>query len=155
MTPYEQASEFYRTRTPSKSESLTKLLEFHYREGCVLSTSRVFVLARVRPLTDLIARSLPPWPRLPDAWFIEYLAGSMVDALTAMPFWLPYVAFERKGRLKVYATATLVNRLLKDAPLENGDANPLLRGRRGGHRQTSSTPVTHFRSGEFGQGPRA
>lgn len=46
-----------------------------------------------------------------DTWFIEYFHGSIGAIVGFMPFWLPFVAFERKGRLKVYSTATIVNRV--------------------------------------------
>ena len=46
-----------------------------------------------------------------DTWWIEYLGGSVEEALTHLPHWLPKIEFARRGRRRVYWTATLVARL--------------------------------------------
>jgi hypothetical protein len=145
MTPYEHASAFY-SRSPYKSGHLTQLLSRFLQGGCVVCTPQVFVLAEVHQWHDY-----PSGPR-DNYWFIEYLSGDMATALTLMPFWLPYVAFARRGRMKVYATATLVNRILTDERLQNRDGDPLLRRWRRGQGETTGTTGTDGCSGEFGEG---
>lgn len=130
MTPYEQASELYRQNP--QFGSFDHLLTFHLKEGVVMSGPHVFLMARQVSTTTI-----------DDTWFIECGVGSMEAMITAMPFWLPFIQFARKGRLKVYATATLVNRILRDEPVENGHADPLLRGRRGGQGEATGASIPH------------
>ena len=151
MTPFAQASAFY-SRTPYKSGHLTSLLEFHIREGCVVSTPRLFMMARPAVSTWSYAffnnDPIPLHGRTPRVWFIEYLAGDFDLAVLVFPFWLPYIAFERRGRLKVYATAALINRILKDAPVENGPTDPLSRRRWRGQSQDPAAPFADLGRGE-------
>lgn len=49
-----------------------------------------------------------------DTWWIEYAAGDVEELLCHLPFWLPFIAFNAKGRYRQYATARLVNRFLRD-----------------------------------------
>ena len=88
MTPYAAASAFYLSH-PNEGQFLT-VLEFHFREGCVISTPTLFMMGRPVCL----------YRNYTDTWFVEFAAGSMRDAVCAMPFWLPFIAFARKGRLK-------------------------------------------------------
>lgn len=97
-----------------------------------MSGPHVFLMARQVSTTTI-----------DDTWFIECGVGSMEAMITAMPFWLPFIQFARKGRLKVYATATLVNRILRDEPVENGHADPLLRGRWGGQGEATGASIPH------------
>src|SRR6185503_9381269 len=63
-----------------------------------------------------------------DQWWIEFLAGDMKEVLGHLPFWLTYISYSRRGNVNVHATATLVNRLLKNDPVQNGSADALPRG---------------------------
>lgn len=130
MTPFETASELYR-KNPQHGE-FDHLLTFHLKEGVVVSTPTVFMMAR-----QVSSYAID------DAWFIEVGVGDMGAMIAAMPFWLPYIQFARKGRLKVYATATLVNRILRDETVENGHADTLLRGRWGRQGQEPSPSVSN------------
>lgn len=115
MSPLYHASEFYRAH-PNQG-NLNDLLNFHLKEGCVVSTPKVFMMARPVCISGLD----------PDAWFIEYGSGDMGAMFDLMPFWLPFIAFQRKGRMKVYATATLANRILRDEIPKDGHVDAVLR----------------------------
>lgn len=97
MTLWEKASAVL-----PPGETLEDLLLQFAKEGCVVVNPFVLVLAK--PIayrgTDI------------DCWWVYLAAGSAEHALLAMPFYLPLVAFERKGRVKVMNTEMLTRRLL-------------------------------------------
>lgn len=126
MSPYQQASELYR-KNPQFG-SFDQLLTFHLKEGVVLSGPHVFLMARQVSTAGI-----------DDTWFIECGVGSMEAMIAAMPFWLPFIQFARRNRLKVYATATLVNRILRDEPIQDGPSDSLLRGRWSGEDQAAGS----------------
>jgi hypothetical protein len=68
-------------------------------------------------------------------WWIEFAAGSVEELILKLPFWLPIISFNRRGRHRTYATATLVNRFLKNDRLQDGPVDAVPRwGRRAGSR---------------------
>lgn len=98
------------------------LLVYWLHNHYVYSSQTVFVVAKPEP----------------DCWWIEYLAGDMMEALNHLPYWLPQIAFNRRHHPKIYWTAHLVKKLLRKpicdvkgshAAVENGLADPLLRRR--------------------------
>lgn len=98
MTPFDQFKAFHGTAWPQK------LLDY-LSNGWVYSSPTCFALVGMR---------LNPDGREFDTWFIEYLAGDVKEAIHHLPFYLPYIAFNRKGKTKLYATATITRRFLKD-----------------------------------------
>lgn len=132
MTHYEKAVAFYRARG-------RRTLEFDLMVNCFAMNPNgvVFINENIFLLAE--ARCYGAGGQV-DTWWIEFLSGDMRDAFLAMPFWLPQVAFERKGRVKVYATATLINRILRDESFQNGPSDQVLRrGRRRAHQGTAAT----------------
>ena len=97
MTPFDQFKAFHGTEWPQK------LLDY-FNHGWVYSSPWCFALVRIEP--DLETQC--------NHWFIEYLAGDVKEAIHHLPFYLPYIAFNRKGKTKLYATATITRRFLKD-----------------------------------------
>jgi hypothetical protein len=93
VTPFEQFKEFHGTAWPQK------LLDY-FNHGWVYSSPTCFALVQVSGFEA--------------CWFIEYLAGDVKEAIHHLPFYLPYVVFNRKGKTKLYATATITQRFLKD-----------------------------------------
>ena len=93
MTPFDQFKAFHGTAWPQK------LLDY-LNKGWVYSSPTCFALVQVSGLEA--------------CWFIEYLAGDVKEAIHHLPFYLPYVVFNRKGKAKLYATATITQRFLKD-----------------------------------------
>lgn len=92
----------------SIGEDFDRALLFHVERGYVIAAPDVL----------LIGRPVALYGPHDDAWWIEYLSGDIVTALEQMPFWLPFIVFGRKGRVKAYATAKIVNRVLKDGPTD-------------------------------------
>lgn len=93
MTPFDQFKAFHGTAWPQK------LLDY-LNYAWVYSSPTCFALVRVSAVES--------------CWFIEYLAGDVKEAIHHLPFYLRYVAFNRKGKPKIYATATITRRFLKD-----------------------------------------
>ncbi len=108
MSPMEHAARFYRHELPDV-----------IRDNYSISTPTLFCLYRV------VAIHGPD----PDTFWIEYFSGKMVELLEHIPFWLPYVAFQRRGRTKCHALATMVNKVVAHDPAKNGNADALSRGR--------------------------
>jgi len=49
-----------------------------------------------------------------DCWFIWLYAGDLTKAFTIVPYWLPYVAYERRDRLQIRETSKIMKLLMKD-----------------------------------------
>ncbi len=136
MTHFENASEFYRTYSPSISpDHLTHLISLYIREGCVVSTPDLFALFKVREFT------------FGKVWWIEYFSGDMRMLVGLFPFWLPFVAFERRRRVRCYATATIINKLFSNDDIQDGPSDPLLRRGRGWWETQDSTSTQSHSSG--------
>ncbi len=97
MTPFDQFKAFHGTAWSQK------LLDY-LNHGWVYSSETCFVL--VSACVDDA-----PEDRF---WFIDYLAGDVKEAIHHLPFYLPYIAFNRRNRPKIYATATITQKFLKD-----------------------------------------
>ena len=97
MTPFDQFKAFHGMRWSQK------LLDY-LGDSWVYSSPTCFALVG-RPIT---------YSQEFDTWFIDYLSGDVKEAIHHLPFYLPYIAFNRKGKTKLYATATITRRFLKD-----------------------------------------
>jgi len=97
VTPFDQFKAFHGTAWP-------QMLLDYLNRGWVYSSPTCFALASLEPFVETEA----------SVWFIEYLAGDVKEAIHHLPFYLRYVAFNRKGKPKLYATATITRRFLKD-----------------------------------------
>lgn len=95
-------------------------------------------------------------------WWIEYAAGDIGEMLAVLPEWRPAIAFNRRGKRRVYHLASLVNKLLPSSRInvkavlsetaKDGSFDPLLR--RGWRRegQAAETTCAHAGSRELSQG---
>ena len=97
MTPLEHARKFYGARW---GDVFSLYLSSYY----VYSSPDAFIMAKPED----------------EHWWVEYASGDLGRFLTIMPFWLPYVMFKRRDKLKIYATATLTNKIFKDDPAKDG-----------------------------------
>jgi hypothetical protein len=119
-------------------ESFDAMLEEYLENGYVIST----------PDLLLIGKTTPTYSKIADTWHVEYADGNINAIVIALPFWLPYVSFCRKGRLKVYATATLVNKVLRNETIQNGRIDPVLWRRWSGQDQAPTSSGAIDGSGE-------
>jgi hypothetical protein len=87
-----------------------------------------------------------------DTWWIEFFAGDMNEAFRVMPFWLPKVAFARKGKHKIYWTVTLTRRI-NASQLEDGFADEMSWRRWISAKTTQTSPAArpNHSSGERSQ----
>lgn len=112
MTPYEAARAIYQSEPCARTFEEDLLL--HMKHGYVISTPRVFLMARpVWSVADdyqiVDASYLLPGSHesVGDCWHIHVLAGDMAEALSFMPFELPFVSFQRKNVLRFWPLASI------------------------------------------------
>lgn len=103
---------------------------WHLEHGYVFSTPSVFLMGYQEN----------------DRWHVSLCAGDVSSALSLMPFYLPYVSFERRNVLKVYKT----DRIYEKFAVVYRQRYPLLQGWCKGPETTSSTSRGHS-SGELEQ----
>jgi len=102
MTPVEVAAAVY-SKEPCR-RTFAEDLEAHLLNGHVHSTDQYFIMGRkVRrdaPHADIVN----PWVKHanPDCWLVYLHAGNMRLAFEAADVRLPWVAFEKRNRLKFY-----------------------------------------------------
>lgn len=94
MTPYEQARAVYQKEWCAKL--FEEDLEHYLRHGFVVSLPDIFAMVKQEG----------------DTWVIGLLAGDLRKAFDYLPFYLPYIRFERRNKPKIYATVSLTNRIL-------------------------------------------
>jgi hypothetical protein len=114
MTPIQQIQKLYAGRSDMDFELE---LEAHFDCGYVVSTPKVFAMARpVR--SDWSAEKLRnPFLVEPletaDCWFIWALAGDLAVAARWLPCELPLLVFARRGKAAKFVTASsLLNKAL-------------------------------------------
>ncbi len=94
MTPYEQAKQIYE-KEPC-ANTFEEDLAYYLEVGCVVSLPDVFAMAR----------------QVDDAWHVGAYAGDLKKAFDYLPFYLPYIQFERRNKLKCYTTVSLTKKIL-------------------------------------------
>jgi hypothetical protein len=105
MTPYEKALaahllSAWNTEESDESDLLEDIYD-HIQNGIVISTERLFLLAR--PVNSKSDHYLFDYPSIgfkdPDCWHIYLASGSLPDIFNALPYPLPLVSYVRKNRL--------------------------------------------------------
>lgn len=102
MTPFDQFKNFYKLEWP---HVLTQYLNHHY---VYVSPTAIGL---VKPEDD--------------AWWIEYVAGDVEELICHLPFWLPFLNYNDKGRFRCHATARVINLLLKHDSFKDGNPDAL------------------------------
>lgn len=112
MTPKEIAAAYYE---PSGG------LEFWIRQysysGIVVDEPGLFILAKPinskAPLDQIEDSGHRFAPEEWDAWYVQWMSGSVVETLRAMPFPLPLAAFHRRDeeRLRLYSIERIMRRV--------------------------------------------
>jgi hypothetical protein len=113
MTPLERAQAVYREEWCART--FWEDFKLYLRHGCVISLPDVFVMGR--PVKTGWSSQMILNPEIttddPDCWHVALYAGDLSKAFDYQPFFLPFVSFERRNRLKIYATVTLTKHLLR------------------------------------------
>lgn len=94
MTPYEKAKAIY-LKEPCE-QTFEEDLQIYLELGYVVSLPDVFAMVR----------------QMDDAWHIGAYSGDLKKAFDYLPFYLPYIQFERRNKLKCYLTSTLTDKIL-------------------------------------------
>lgn len=103
MTPAEQAASVYQ-REPCR-RTFAEDLEAHLVNGHVHSTPEFFLMARKVRKDATYAEIIDPYSpqhENPDCWLVWLYAGNMKAAFQCADVQLPWVAFEKRNRLKFY-----------------------------------------------------
>lgn len=109
MTPFEQAVAVYERE--GCAESFREDLEAHLLNGYVFSTPDTFLMGRLVQHDADPALILNPWHRFEtgDCWMVYLAAGNIVREVERwMPYRLPYVAWERENKLRVWSVERLL-----------------------------------------------
>lgn len=103
--PFQEAQAFYK-RDPGK-RTFPEDLVLHLQYGWVVSSPTVFLMGRPVVRGADVALILEPSHKFenPDAWLVWFAAGAdPISCLHLMPFYLPYVGWEKNNRLRFYPT---------------------------------------------------
>lgn len=109
-SPYERAYELYMAHP--QQESFSWYCGWHLTNGFLYGTPEFFIMGRpaVKQSLENIGPTLAH-ERFPDTWFIHCMAGDMKKAWSILPYYLPYVAFERIRGGKLDLTIILTDRI--------------------------------------------
>jgi hypothetical protein len=112
MTPIEEAQAVYRREWCERG--FWDDVRDYTRYGYIISLPNIFILGRPVKSGWSSEMILDPANRTtePDCWHIALYAGDLSKAFDFLPYYLPFVSFERRNRLKIYATSTLTGKLL-------------------------------------------
>jgi hypothetical protein len=110
-SPAQEAYDFY------GEDLFYQILDMHLLFGYVDSTPDYFVMGKPVPHTiaydDMIDISKTYPIEDCDAWCVYFYAGDMSKIIERIPFYLPYVVFERKGNTKIYLLEKLKHSISK------------------------------------------
>ena len=110
-TIYERAKEVYAKELCARTLELDILL--HVRDGFVYSSPTA--LALVRPVCQSGAYKdlTSPWVCFddPDTWWVYLMVGNTREAVQHLPFFLPWIGWERKNVPRFYRLEKFVNLL--------------------------------------------
>lgn len=113
MTPLEQAVAVY-SREPC-ARTFDEDLRLHLENGYVVSTPDFFVMARPvwRGMNEFLIVNPAEGchPAFRDCWHVYLLAGSIQKALTALPYDLPWMSWERGNVLRFFRLDSIRRRI--------------------------------------------
>ena len=105
LTPIDHAKSYYGDNFDAMVSEFLKPYRYLY------SGDDFFVMAYPHVTDLLFERSLNKTLDDLDVWVLHYFAGDIKRLFEIAPFELPYVAFQRKGKWKLYRTEELKRRL--------------------------------------------
>lgn len=112
-SPYEQAQELYKNRG-FDSENFEEDVKLYAKHGYVLATPLEF--AMVRPVYAQWSKeviccvereyqlSQNELTLNPNCWHIHVVVGELLALLSWLPYSLPFMSMERRGKFKIYST---------------------------------------------------
>lgn len=111
MNAFQDAVEAFKKihDSPSSGETFKWLLGWHLGRGYVYAERDCFIIGRPVDRRNLVrVESIDDEQESPDCWFIHLAAGSnpFRRFLELMPYELPYLAWERRGKMKIWKTET-------------------------------------------------
>lgn len=113
MNAYEMAKAVYASEPSART--FEQDLELHLRHGFVFVTPDAFIIGRPVCKDAPYDQILSPWVTFPnpDSWLAYVAAGRQALQVFAahMPYELPWIMFERDGRLRFYATRRLLKKV--------------------------------------------
>lgn len=119
MTPKEQAAAYYEA-----SGGLDYWIRQYGYSGVVVDEPGLFILAKPICSTAPIQQIEDSGYRFPkeswDAWYLQWMSGSVWLTLKRMPFPLRYAAFHRRDeeRLRLYPIDRLIRLALRANPTD-------------------------------------
>lgn len=110
MSPYEKAYLWYCEHP--QQESFSWYCGWHMQNGFLFSTPDFFIFGRAA-LKKSLEDIGPTWgaEHHPDTWYIHMMAGDTSKAWSIMPYYLPYLAFERLRGGELRLTIISTNRM--------------------------------------------
>ncbi len=110
-SPYEQAYDLYMAHNPTE-QSFSWYCGWHMQNAFLYSTPEFFIMGRpaIKQSLENIGPTLAH-ERFPDTWFIHCMAGNMRGAWTILPYYLPWVGFQRWHGGELCLTIVLTDRI--------------------------------------------
>lgn len=110
MSPYARAYQHYLEHP--QHNTFSEYCGWHLQHGFLFSTPDFFIMGRAavkKSLEDIG----PTWgaEHNPDTWYIFMMAGDPSKAWSILPYYLPWIAFERLRGGKLVLTIVSTNRL--------------------------------------------
>lgn len=111
MIPAVEAARVYE-REPC-SHDFEHDLYWHLIGGYVFSTPEYFIMGRAvdREAPEHLLLDVKNCFGAPNAWLVWLGAGDMSKLPEVMPYWLPWIGFQRRNRLRWYRTEELLCRM--------------------------------------------
>ncbi len=110
MSPYETAYQWFCEHP--QQESFSWYCGWHMQHAFLYSTPDFFICGR--PAVKQSLENIGPTfahERYPDCWFIHFLSGDVGKAWTILPYYLPFVAFQRLRRNQLELVIVQTDRL--------------------------------------------
>lgn len=110
VSPFEEAWMIYQKHP--QQQTFSEYHVWHCQNGFVYSTPSFFIMGR--PAVKQSLENIGPTfanERFPDTWFIHTAAGDLKKAWSILPYYLPYIAFQRVRGGELSLTIVLTDRI--------------------------------------------
>jgi len=111
MSPYDKARAVYAGE--ENGRSFSEDLTLHLRYGFVYSTPSLFIFGR--PVRKDAPGLLIFDPRVRfqvvDCWWVWLACGSLESLVEIIPFYLPWIGYQRKNMCRYWKTENLIRKI--------------------------------------------